>query len=339
MPYIQEDVRFNNDGIALGGTLTRPKTSTRHAAVVLLSGSGPVNRDEEVFGWKPFRVIADRLTRAGLAVLRYDSRGVGDSGGTVYQYTLQDVAGDALAAVRYLAGRSDIDPGHIGLCGHSQGGIAAPLCAAETSDVAFVICISGTGLVGDENFIAQQKAMVLAEGTTESEWEEDLRNLRCFLNMVRAKAGHADLAEVARSLVRGQLSRKAKLTNPPQAIEQADLESKLECILTGYNTPWFRSFLDYDPAPVLAKLQCPILLIFGDLDLQVPAEANRRAMVQALLQGNNRDFTVRTFPRANHLFQDALTGSPNEYDQLGKEFLPGFLDYLSGWIVTRTDRT
>lgn len=228
MPYVQEDVRFTNDGITLAGTLTRPKTSTRHAAVVLLSGSGPVNRDEEVFGWKPFRVIADHLTRAGLAVLRYDSRGVGDSGGTVYQYSLQDVAADALAAVRHLTRRSDIDPRHIGLCGHSQGGIAAPLCAAETDDVAFVICISGAGLAGDENFIAQQKAMVLAEGTTESEWEEDLRNLRGFLKLVRAKAVNAELEEVVRILVRGQLSRKAKLTYPPRAIEQADLESKLE---------------------------------------------------------------------------------------------------------------
>jgi dienelactone hydrolase len=339
MPYRQEDVRFTSDGIALGGTLTRPKASTRHAAVVLLNGSGPLNRDEEVYGWKPFQVIADHLTRAGLAVLRYDSRGVGDSGGAVYQSGLQDVAADALAAVRYLKEREDLDSHCIGLCGHSQGGIAAPLCAAESDDVAFVICISGTGLPGDEVFAAQQKAIALADGTAESEWEEDQRDLRSFVDLVRANTPNADLETVVRTLVRRQLTRKAKLAEPAQGIEEADLESKVECILRGYNTRWFRSFLDYDPAPALAKLQCPILLVFGDLDLQVAAEPNRRAMVQALLRGSNRDFTVRTFPRANHLFQVALTGSPNEYGRLGKEFLPGFLDYLTGWILTRTDRT
>ena len=334
-PYQQEDVLVLNGGITLAGTLTRPETGKPFGAVVLLQGSGPVNRDEEAFGWKPFRVLADHLTRSGLAVLRFDSRGVGGSGGTAYQYDLRDVASDALAAVRYLKSRADIDHRRIGLCGHSQGGIVAPLCAAQSDDVSFIICLSGTGLPGDVIFFAQQRAVARAEGTTEVEWQEDLGNLQKFVGLIRARAERADLEPVVRAMISRQIDRQTRGMESAVEKKSAELESKVDCVLAGYNTPWFRSFLDHDPRLALAKVKCPVLLVFGELDLQVPAEDNRKAMVQALLQGSHNDFSVKTFPGANHLFQTAVTGSPAEYERLRKEFVPGFLDFISAWVSRR----
>jgi len=335
VPYQQEEVSIVNGGITLAGTLTRPKIGEPFGAVILLQGSGPLNRDEEAFGWKPFRVLADHLTRSGLAVLRFDSRGVGGSGGPAYQYDLGDIASDALAAVRYLKSRADIDHRWIGLCGHSQGGIVAPLCAAQSDDVSFIICLSGTGLPGDVIFFAQQRAVSRAEGATEAGWQEDLGNLQKLVALIRARGERADLEPVVRAMISKQIDKQAGRMNSAIETKSAELESKVDCILCGYNTPWFRSFLDYDPRPALAKVKCPALLVFGELDLQVSAEENRQAMVQALLQGRHNDFSIKTFPGANHLFQTALTGSPAEYERLRGEFVPGFLDFISDWISQR----
>jgi len=336
MPYRQEEVLILNDGIKLAGTLTRPESGGPFGAVVLLQGSGPVNRDEEAFGWKPFRVLADHLTRSGWAALRFDSRGVGGSEGTAYAYGLPDVASDALAAVRYLRSRPDIESQRIGLCGHSQGGIVAPLCAAQSGEISFIICLSGTGLPGDANFFAQQKAVSRAEGATEAEWQADLGDLREFVALIRSGAERADLEPVVRAMVSRQIDELTAVRDPALGQSSAELQSKVDCILSGYDTPWFRSFLEHDPRPALEKVTCPVLLVFGGLDLQVPAEENRKAMVRALLQGGHSDFSVRTFPGANHLFQAAVTGSPAEYGRLSKEFVPGFLDLISGWISLRS---
>lgn len=335
VPYRQEEVLFSNGGIKLAGTLTRPETGEPFGAVVLLQGSGPVNRDEEAFGWKPFRALADHLTRSGLAVLRFDSRGVGGSGGTAYQYGLNDVASDALAAVRYLGSRPEIDHRRIGLCGHSQGGIVAPLCAAECDEVSFVICLAGTGLPGEALFLAQQRAISRADGATEAEWREDLVDLQRFVGLIRARSERADLEPAIRAMISRQIERRMKGPGSPIEKKSAELDSKVDCILSGYNTPWFRSFLDHDPRTALAEVRRPILLVFGELDSQVPLEENRNSMVQALLRGSCGDFSVKTFPGANHLFQTAVTGSPAEYETLRKEFVPGFLDFISAWISRR----
>jgi len=337
VPYRQEEVLFSNGGIKLAGTLTRPETGEPFGAVVLLQGSGPVNRDEEAFGWKPFQVFADHLTRSGLAVLRFDSRGVGGSGGTAYQYGLNDVASDALAAVRYLESRPEIDHRRIGLCGHSQGGIVATLCAAECDEVSFVICLAGTGLPGEALFLAQPRAISRAEGATEAEWREDLVNLQKFVGLIRARSERADLEPVIRAMISRQIDRQMKGAGSAVEKNSAELDSKVDCILSGFNTPWFRSFLDHDPRTALAEVKCPILLVFGELDSQVPLEENRNSMVQALLRGSCGDFSVKTFPGANHLFQTAVTGSPAEYEGLRKEFVPGFLDFISAWISRRLE--
>ena len=362
MTYLEEEVTFANGEITLAGTLTLPDEPVRHPAVVLLQGSGPLNRDEEVFGMKPFVIIADFFTRNGIAVLRYDSRGVGGSTGAAFQYTLSDVAGDALAAVRYLEARRDVDSARIGLCGHSQGGIVAPMCAARSEDVAFIICISGIGNTGEENILAQSRLIAEVDGATEDEIEDRIQSIKRIVKLVRDGAGRADLEPEIVRMVQAQTSRGSDEVEKTWSESNLDMDAdtdresgsptdsradsdadddptaEVNCHLTLFSSPWFRSFLDHDPQLDLESVKCPALLIFGGLDLQVSAKMNREPMVRALKRGGNSDFLVRTFPTANHVFQSAKTGSPSEYGSLGEQFVPGFLELMSDWILDRDPR-
>jgi pimeloyl-ACP methyl ester carboxylesterase len=357
MPHFEEEVTFRNGEITLAGTLTLPNSAARHPAVVMLQGSGPLNRDEEVFGMKPFVIIADHFARNGIAVLRYDSRGVGGSTGAAFEYTLSDVAGDALAAFGLLKARSDVDPHRIGLCGHSQGGIVAPMCDARSEDVAFIICVAGMGNTGGENFLAQTGLLAKVDGATGDEVEDRLRSVKHIVKLVRAGASRAELKPAVVKLVRqqtapgseeeertsaerhvdneGDTNRDSDGTTSGSADCGTDDDPAADCSLAFFISPWFRSFLDHDPQPILESVNCPALLIFGGLDLQVALEMNRAAMVNALVRGGNDDFSVRTFPTANHVFQCAKTGSPSEYGTLGEEFVPGFLELMSNWILAR----
>ena len=193
MSYIQEEVVFSNKDVTLAGTLTLPRTSGRHPAVVLLHGSGPLNRDQEIFDMKYFWIIADHLTRRGIAVLRYDSRGVGGSSGAPYQFTLSDVAEDALAAIHFLKNRSDINPAQIGLCGQSQGGIVAPLAASRSEDVAFIVCLAGNGIPGEKAHIAQMTAIAKADGASAQDIEGGVENLKRIISLIREEANEAEI--------------------------------------------------------------------------------------------------------------------------------------------------
>ena len=343
MTYVEEEVTFANAEITLAGTLTLPDAPARHPAVVLLQGSGPLNRDEEGFGMKPFVIIADFFARNGIAVLRYDSRGVGGSTGAAFQYTLSDVAGDALAAVRYLKARSDVNFARIGLCGHSQGGIVAPMCAARSEDVAFIVCISGIGNTGEENFLAQTRLIAEADGATEDAIEDRIQSMKHILILVRNGAGRAELEPEIVRMVQEQGSPRSEGEDKTWSDKNLDVDgdtnedpaAEVNCHLTLFSSPWFRSFLDHDAQPALESVKCPTLLIFGGLDRQVPPKMNREAMVGALERAGNSDYFVRTFPTANHVFQSAKTGSPSEYGTLGKEFVPGFLELMTDWILEK----
>ncbi len=343
MTYVEEEVTFANAEITLAGTLTLPDAPARHPAVVLLQGSGPLNRDEEGFGMKPFVIIADFFARNGIAVLRYDSRGVGGSTGAAFQYTLSDVAGDALAAVRYLKARRDVDSARIGLCGHSQGGIVAPMCAARSEDVAFIVCISGIGNTGEENFLTQARLIAEADGATADGVEDRIQSMKHILTLVRNGAGRAELEPEIVRMVQEQGSPRSEGEEKTWSDKDPDMDgdtnkdpaAEVNCHLALFSSPWFRSFLDHDARPALESVKCPALLIFGGLDRQVPPEMNRVAMVGALERAGNSDYFVRTFPTANHLFQSAKTGSPSEYGTLGKEFVPGFLDLMTDWILEK----
>jgi hypothetical protein len=330
MTYTEEQVTFTNGEITLAGTLTLPDAPARHPAVILLQGSGPLNRDEEAFGMKPFIIIADFFARNGIAVLRYDSRGVGGSTGVASQYTLSDVAEDALAAVCYLKAHSDVDSAQIGLCGHSQGGIVAPMCAAQSEDVAFIICISGIGITGEESYLTLTRLTAEDDVATEDEVENSIQTMKHIVNLVRDGAGRAELEPEVMKMVRGSGFEEEEKTRADD-----DLTAGVDCYLNMFSSPWFKSFLEHDAQPILESVKCPALLIFGGLDRQVPPEINREAMIGALERGGNSDYLVKTFSTANHLFQSAKTGSISEYGNLGKDFVPGFLELMSNWVTER----
>ncbi len=337
MSYIQEEVVFSNKDVTLAGTLTLPRTSGRHPAVVLLHGSGPLNRDQEVFGMKYFRIIADHFTRRGVAVLRYDSRGVGGSSGTPYQFILTDVAEDALAAIRFLKTRKDINPAQIGLCGQSQGAVVAPLAASRSEDVAFIICLAGFGIPGEESYIAQITAIARADGASEQDIEGQVENLKRIISLIRKEANEAEIRPLITMMLTNQLVSMSQKSEKETKEDNEAVDAHVDCVLSLYKSSWFRFFIDYDPKPALEQVMCPVLFVFGELDTQVPVEVNRMAIWDVLKKSGNNDYTLKTIPKANHGFQSANTGSPSEYMSLEKKFVPGFLEFMSDWVLKRID--
>lgn len=331
VPYKQEEVTFKNGDVTLGGTLTTPSSGGPFPVVILISGSGQQNRDEEVFGFKPFALIADHFTRNGIAVLRYDDRGIGASTGDATNATSEDFAGDALAAVNLLKTRSDINPKQIGLMGHSEGGIIAPMVANNSPDVAFIILLAGPGVRGDLLIERQAVDVLKATGASQEQIDTAAANQKRTIEVMRTGQGQDWLEAELRNQIRQQIEampeeqRKA-FSDIDKAVEDG-VQSQMAALLS----PWFKFFVNYDPAPALEKLQVPVLAVFGGKDVQVAAEPNEQAVKAALERGNNSRATLKTYPTANHLFQPATTGGPDEYTKL-KEFVPSFLDDTVKWI-------
>lgn len=332
-PYKEEAVTIANGGISLAGTLSLPPSAGPHAAIVLITGSGAQNRDEEVFGFKVFKVLADRLTRAGFAVLRCDDRGVGGSTGSTPESTSADFADDVLAEVKFLKGRTDIDKARIGLLGHSEGGLIAPLAATRSSDIAFIVLMSGPALTGEKIMLAQAEAIGRAEGRAPDQIKSNARVQQMLFNAARTNKGWEEATAAIRSEIRASIAQlpEAQRKGIPDVDRVVNMQSEGQ---VGFaRTPWFRYFLDYDPAPTLARVACPVLAIFGEHDLQVPADANRAVMEDIARKTPSKAFTIKVIPGANHLYQAATTGSVSEYAKLKKEFDPGFLDALLSWLA------
>ncbi len=335
LPYKQKEVSFQNGDIKLAGTLTLPPTQGPHPAVVMITGSGPQNRDEELFGFKPFRIIADHFTRNGIAVLRYDDRGVGGSTGNTSQSTSEDFAGDVLAAVKFLQSRSDINPKQIGLCGHSEGGLVAPMVAARSKDVAFIILMSGPGVSGEKILLAQAALIAKADGATQAQLKETAQFQKQMFDAIRTGQGMDELKAGIRKKALAELANMTEEQRKAIIDREQFVNTMIEAQLKAVGTPWMKHFLDYNPALTLEKVSCPVLALFGELDLQVPAEENKLAMEKTLKKGGNKDYTFKVFPKANHLYLTAKSGSPSEYAGLKKEFVPGFLDTMADWIQKR----
>jgi hypothetical protein len=334
-PYRQEEVTIKAGAVTLAGTLTAPATAGVHPAVVLITGSGPQNRDEEVFGVKPFRMIADHLTRAGISVLRCDDRGVGGSTGSVPKSTTADFADDVLAQVRYLEARPDIDKAHIGLLGHSEGGLVAPMAAVKSPSVAFIVLMSGPALTGEKIMLAQAELIAAAERVPEEQVRANADLQRMIFAAVRSGTGWEAVTEAGEKLALSVIARlpeeQRKAMGDPQAAARQGIMAEVSRV----RSPWWKFFLDYDPAPTLAKVQVPVLALFGEKDLQVPAAANQRVMEEVFARSGHKDHRIVVMPGANHLYQQASTGSVSEYATLKKEFVPGFLDLLTTWIGER----
>ena len=327
-PYKEEEVTVENKaaGITLAGTLTEPETGNPFPAVVLITGSGPENRDEEVFGHKPFLVLSDYLTRQGIAVLRYDDRGVGKSGGDSRTATSADLATDAMAAFEYLKTRKDIDPKRIGLLGHSEGGVIAPIVANQAPGVAFVVLMAGTGLPGDSVLMLQSQLVAKAEGAADSTLAKNAVVQRAMLDLAKTESDSAEAAAKLRPVLRQAMAEMSPADTG--ALDQA-VDQQLKMVLS----PWFRYFLNYDPRPALTKLQQPVLAIVGGKDVQVAPKENLAAIDAALKAGGNKDFLVKELPGLNHLFQTATTGGVSEYAKIEETISPSALKVMGDWIL------
>jgi fermentation-respiration switch protein FrsA (DUF1100 family) len=332
-PYAEEDVHFENAGAAiqLAGTLTLPKTAGPHPVVVLISGSGPQDRNEELAGHKPFLVIADYLTRNGIAVLRYDDRGTAESEGDFGAATTQDHATDAESAVAYLKTRKDIDQQNIGLMGHSEGGIIAPIVAAKTDDVAFIVLLAGTGIPGDELLLMQSKAIATAQGMSGVMLERSQEINKGVFTIIKEASDTTDLESQLSEYI---LAEVPAAFRPANMTEEEFVKSQTRTVLS----PWMRYFIGYNPALILSKVDCPVLAVNGDKDLQVPSEANLTAIKTALEKGGNNDVTTIEFPGLNHLFQKTDTGLPSEYGTLEETFSPEALRQITDWVKEKVGK-
>jgi uncharacterized protein len=333
LPYKTEEVRYASGAASMACTLSLPAEPGRHPGMLLVTGSGPQTRDEEVFGFPVFRLIADHLTRHNVAVLRCDDRGVGQSTGTLADATTASLAEDARAGVAYLKTRPEVDTARIGLLGHSEGGLIAPMVASSSADVAFIILMSGPGVTGEQVLISQAGLIGRAAGLSADAVTRNQAMQRRVFAAVRTGEGWAALeADVAKEL-------RAAAEQAPEAQRAAlgdlDVYAKKQAAgqLAAARSPWFRYFLDADPAVWLSKTHCPVLAIFGGKDLQVEAVSNRQGVERALAKAGNTHVRVEVFPEANHLYQRAGTGGVDEYARLEKAFVPGFLDLLSTWIA------
>ena len=333
VPYREEEVSFENGDIHLEGTLTLPEGGGPFPAVVMITGSGPQDRDEVVYGFPIFRVLADGLTRRGIAALRYDDRGVGGSTGSVSGSTTADFAGDALAGIARLAEHPDIDPARVGLLGHSEGAVVAPIAAARSEAVRFVVLLAGSTVPGTEILYEQSAAIARAGGAGEERiaWNTDFQR-RLFAAM-EADEDLDPFREELGDAIRDGIDELPEARRAAIADVDGHVQTRVAAEIDRLETPWFRHFLTYDPTDALRETRVPALALFGGLDLQVLPEQNRGPLEDAL--AGNDDVTVDVLPRANHLFQTATTGSPAEYATLGHAFVDGFVDGIADWILAR----
>jgi pimeloyl-ACP methyl ester carboxylesterase len=334
-PYDEEEVSYENKagGVKLAGTLTTPRTKGPYPAVILITGSGPQDRNEALLGHKPFLVLSDHFTRKGIAVLRVDDRGVGGSTGRVSESTSQDFAGDVLAGIEFLKTRAAINRKQIGLIGHSEGGLIAPIVASRSSDVAFIVLMAGPGLTGEEILYLQAALIQKANGASDKAVAINRQVQQAIFAVLKVEKDSA----VAEKRIRESVSTiMAQMTEGERKAAGGDaaIEAQMKPMLS----PWFRYFITYDPKPVLSKVKCPVLAINGEKDLQVPPDENLKAIEAALAAGNNKDFKAAKLAGLNHLFQTCTTGSPSEYQKISETMSPAALELMSDWILKRTTR-
>lgn len=324
-PYRADDVTFTNPvaaGVTLAGTLTLPQGSGPFPAAILLSGSGAQDRDETMLGHKPFAVIADHLTRRGIAVLRYDDRGVGRSTGDFPAATSADFATDARAAVRYLLTRPEIDRGGIGFIGHSEGGMVAQIAAVNNEHLQFMIMLAGPGTDLMQLVQSQERLLAVSQGAS----QEDLARMAPIMREVFEAVATSTSAEDARVRVRGVLTSDALATMKAP-------ESRRELLVQQMATDWARYLLQFTPADFLSRIEVPVLALNGALDHQVPPDENLSAITAALAR--NPDVTVRRIDGLNHLFQTARTGAIGEYADITETIAPVVLTMVTEWITAR----
>ena len=317
-PYRSEDVTFPNPpaGIRLAGTLTLPPGDGPFPAAILITGSGAQDRDETIFDHKPFLVWADALTRRGVAVLRYDDRGVGGSGGGTPAETTADFATDAAAAMAWLRTRPEIDGRRIGLIGHSEGGLIAPMVAQAGGEPAWIVMLAGTAVPGGDILVEQQRRLATAAGLSPAQVEGGNARQRALMDAVARNRDDPAAAE-----------RETVALLVAEGMQEAQAKEAVRPIVSA----WYRWFVSHDPAPALAAVHVPMLAIYGGKDLQVPADQN--APVLARLQPAAG---IVVLPQLNHLMQTAETGAPAEYATIEETIAPEVLRTVVDWVAARS---
>ena len=329
-PYTSEDVTFTNNkfSIRLAGTLTMPAGKGPFKCAILITGSGPQNRNEELMGHKPFLIIADYLSRNGIAVLRYDDRGVGGSQGTYSEATSADLATDAEAAFNFLNTNPKINQKEIGLMGHSEGGLIAPIVAASNPDIGFIVSLAGPGVTGQQIIIRQSEDISKLSGVSEHQIKESTEALKKRFAILRKEKDNkkAELKIIA--LYKENLEKKK--TSKEETEKAVNIFKKQ---FGADSFTWFRYFIMTDPAMYWEKVNCPVLALNGDKDLQVSAKENLPAIEKALKSSGNESVKAVNLPGLNHLFQHCKTGLPTEYSSIEETFSPEALKIISDWIL------
>ena len=327
-PYYEEEVIFKNNeaNITLAGTLTLPNKNGKFPVVILISGSGPQDRDESFMGHKPFLVLSDYLTRQGIGVLRFDDRGVGESTGNFGKATTEDFSKDVLSAIAYLKTRNDVDIKNIGLIGHSEGGIIAPLAANNSKDVAFMVLLASTGISGTELSVMQSKTLREFPVKDEVAYEKNTRKAIAIVISNKSKTEiKIELTTHYNEFLRPILTS----LNVPEKNINAFIENQLKTSIQ----PWSRYFLQYNPADEIEKLQIPVLSLNGSKDTQVNAKINQEAIRQALIKGQNKNYKIVELENLNHFFQECETGKMDEYRKIEQTFSPIALNEIKNWVI------
>lgn len=335
-PYREESVFYDNPeaGVALSGTLTLPFSKNPSPVVLLISGSGPVDRDEALcpyqqlryrnIGHKPFLILADYLTRQGIAVLRWDKRGCGKSTGDYDKSTTQDFASDVLAGVAYLKSRKEVNSNQIGLIGHSEGGIIAPMVAAGSKDLAFIVLMAAPAVNGEKTVYEQSRLAQLASGASEETMVQAHKFLKQVCTILKTEPDPQIAAGQLREMAKNQMA---------MGQGKANLALLERC---AQNTQWWRFYLLFEPSTALKQVKIPVLALNGELDLQVSPTMNLPIIGKTLEEAGNNDFTIALLPRLNHFFQTCQDGSAGEYAKIEETISPSVMNLIAEWILERT---
>jgi len=331
-PYEEKEVSYTNveQGFSLGGTLTLPEGEGPFPAAILVSGSGSQNRDEEIFGHKPFKLLADQLTRGGIAVLRYDDRGVGSSGGSAAESTTGDLAGDARSAFEYLLSNNIIDHSKIGIIGHSEGGMIAFMLASSHEDIAFIISLAGPGVDGKTILLEQSDYITSLSGVAPSIREDNRIVMSTVYDIMMANESYQTWEKEVLDFANKFYSEKDMDYYSEEDIERG--KRNLLASIPESSYAWMRYFVMFDPAPLFNSIKCPVLALNGEKDCQVLPEKNIQSIKNGLLAAGNINTLTMILPGLNHLFQNCETGLPNEYGILEETFDQKTLDMMSEWI-------
>ncbi len=324
------DTLFHNGEIKLGGTLTIPNNIKNPPCIILLTGSGNQTRDEDIFGFKIFKQIADSLSAKGIAVFRFDDRGMGESSIGSGTTTTADYAEDALSAIDFM--KSFKKFGKIGLLGHSEGGVASIIAASSSDEVDFIILMAGPTIGGGKVSLYQIELLLKKNNLPDSVIN---RKLELEREIIRNVKNGENPEKMFRPIFDEALKGYSRL---PESVRKRFSNDTTYAKLYANQTvgslknPWVKFWFSYSPKDDLGQIECPILALYGGLDTQVPAKEDSVALRQATDFSGNKNIEVIIFPMANHLFQKATTGMPNEYSSLEKSFVPGFLDSIATWI-------